>query len=80
MSHERSETMQLPSGKWHNVYGKDTPKAGERLPDTAEYDSVDEAVTAAKARSAAEGRKTRRSESRELRDSLKPDRTGGYGY
>ena len=51
MSHEQSETVQLPNGKWVNVYGKNTPMAGRRLPGAPEYDSVDEAVSAAKKRS-----------------------------
>ena len=51
MSHEQSETVQLPSGKWTNVYGRRTAKKGQRLPGEIEYDSVDEAVEAAKKRS-----------------------------
>lgn len=57
MAHEHSETTQLPSGKWVNVYGRKTKSAGKRLPQNAsgvgheEYDSVDAAVTAAKKRS-----------------------------
>ena len=49
--HEQSETIQNQRGKWENVYGKKTSKAGQRLPDTPEYDSVEEAVKAAKQRS-----------------------------
>ncbi len=50
MSHERSETVQR-GGKWYNVYGKGTPKAGQVLPGEPEYNTVEEAVAAAKARS-----------------------------
>lgn len=59
MSHEVSETVQdQRTGKWVNVYGRGTKKAGQRLPQDAtglghkEYDTVDDAVTEAKARSA----------------------------
>lgn len=62
MAHEVSETIQDPdSGKWVNVYGKGTRKAGQRLPEDdsgeghGEYDSVEEAVDAAKKRSAVHG-------------------------
>lgn len=55
MSHEQSETIQLPSGKWVNVYGRRLPKAGQQLPGTPEYDTVEAAVSAAKNRSAAHG-------------------------
>jgi hypothetical protein len=49
--HEQSETTQNDKGKWINTYGQKTPKAGQQLPDTPEYDSVDDAVSAAKQRS-----------------------------
>ncbi|KKM67844.1 hypothetical protein LCGC14_1466970, partial [marine sediment metagenome] len=55
MPHEQSETVQLTNGKWVNVYGKDTDKAGQRLPDSPEYDSVDAAVKGAKERSKRKG-------------------------
>lgn len=61
MSHEQSETVQLKNGKWVNVYGRRTAKAGQRLPDDGEYDTVDEAVKAAKKRSKAAGRKLKSS-------------------
>jgi hypothetical protein len=49
--HEQSETVQRKDGKWINVYGEKTPSAGQQLPDSGEYDTVDEAVSAAKKRS-----------------------------
>lgn len=51
MPHEQSETVQLPSGKWVNVYGRRTPKAGQRLPGEGEFDTMAAAVEAAKKRS-----------------------------
>jgi hypothetical protein len=51
--HEQSETIQRKDGKWVNVYGRRTPKAGQQLPGTGAYATVEEAVKAAKARSAA---------------------------
>jgi hypothetical protein len=51
MSHEQSETVQRGDGKWINVYGRKTPKAGQQLPGDKDYDSADEAVEAAKRRS-----------------------------
>lgn len=53
--HEQSETVQDKDGKWVNVYGSQTPQAGRTLPGEPRYDSVDAAVTGAKARSAREG-------------------------
>lgn len=50
--HEQSETIQLPNGKWVNVYGAGTKKAGTILPGEKEYDTVEEAVARAKQRSA----------------------------
>jgi hypothetical protein len=50
MSHEQSETVER-DGKFYNVYGRNTPKAGQDLPGERPYDSLDEAVTAAKSRS-----------------------------
>lgn len=55
MAHEQSETVQLANGKWTNVYGRDTSKAGEKLPDEREYDSVEEAVRMAQRRSRIHG-------------------------
>lgn len=52
MSHEQSETIQRQDGKWINVYGRNLPRAGQPLPGSGEYSSMDEAVTAAKERSA----------------------------
>lgn len=49
--HEQSETVQRPDGKWVNVYGANTPQAGQQLPDTPTFDTVDAAVNAAKQRS-----------------------------
>jgi hypothetical protein len=51
MSHEVSETIQRKDGKWINVYGAGLPNAGQQLPDSGEYSTVDDAVTAARARS-----------------------------
>ncbi len=49
--HEQSETVQDASGKWINVYGRGTRQAGQPLPGSRAYDTVDEAVAAAKQRS-----------------------------
>lgn len=50
--HEESETVQNAAGKWINVYGRNIKgKAGQQLPGTPEYDTVDAAVTDAKKRS-----------------------------
>jgi hypothetical protein len=51
MSHEQSETIQRLDGRWINVYGKGTPHAGRQLPDTQDYSTVEEAVSAAQTRS-----------------------------
>jgi hypothetical protein len=56
VSHEQSETIQDDSGQWINVYGKETPQAGQRLPGTSGYPTVEAAVAAARARSDAHGR------------------------
>ena len=58
MSHEQSETVRIYSGKWINVYGRNTKKAGQKLPDSDEYDSPEEAVAAAKKRSKSFDRKS----------------------
>lgn len=50
MSHEQSETVER-DGKYFNVYGRNTPKAGQYLPGERPYDTLDEAVEAAKKRS-----------------------------
>ena len=65
--HEQSETVQRPDGKWINVYGRKTPKAGEPLPGMPAYDSVDAAVAAAKKRSEEEGKREREREQQEER-------------
>lgn len=49
--HEQSETIQTADGRWINVYGKATPRAGQQLPGTVPYATLDEAVRAAKTRS-----------------------------
>ena len=49
--HEQSETVQLPNGRWVNVYGAQTVNAGKQLPGTPEYETVEEAVAAARMRS-----------------------------
>lgn len=52
MSHEQSETIFDPeTGKWVNVYGEKTPKAGRPIPGSGMFDSVEEAVEAARRRS-----------------------------
>lgn len=55
MSHEQSETIER-DGKYINVYGAKTPKAGQQLPGTPVYDTLDSAVSAAKQRSEDYGR------------------------
>src|SRR3990167_6568170 len=55
MSHEQSETIQLPSGKWINIYGANTPQSGQQLPGTPQYDTVEAAVSAAGSRSRSAG-------------------------
>ena len=60
MAHEQSETIQNKSGKWVNIYGKQTPQAGQPLPkrgiyERSEYDTVEEATAAARRRSEEEG-------------------------
>ena len=52
--HEQSETIQK-NGKWINVYGRKTPKAGQQLPGTIGYGTVEEAVAAASKRSKSSG-------------------------
>jgi hypothetical protein len=51
MSHEQSETIQRPDGKWINVYGMGLPLAGQQLPGSGEFDNVNDAVSSAIARS-----------------------------
>lgn len=53
--HEQSETVPGPDGKWINVYGRNTPRAGQQLPNTGVYDTVEEAVQAARERSESQG-------------------------
>lgn len=50
MSHEQSETVER-GGKFYNVYGRNTPKAGQDLPGERPYDTLEEAVSAARKRS-----------------------------
>jgi len=59
MSHEQSETVER-DGKFYNVYGRNTPKAGQDLPGERPYDSLSEAVLAAKRRSEAADRENTR--------------------
>ena len=70
--HEQSETIQI-GGKWINVYGRKTPRAGEPLPGMPPYDTVEEAVAAAKQRSEQQNGKTtlsgRKRSPRELPDA-----------
>lgn len=49
--HEQSETVER-DGKWVNIYGKNTPQAGQVLPGEPDYKTVDDAVAGAKKRSA----------------------------
>jgi hypothetical protein len=56
--HEQSETVQLPNGRWVNVYGKALPSAGMQLPNSVDYGSMDEATAAARARSESYGTPT----------------------
>lgn len=49
--HEQSETVQLPNGRWANVYGGGLLKAGQMLPGSPTYATLDEAVAAARDRS-----------------------------
>lgn len=51
--HEQSETVQREDGSWINVYGRALPNAGQQLPNSGSYPTVEEAVEAAKQRSAA---------------------------
>lgn len=56
MSHEVSETIRNEFGKWVNVYGRKTKKAGLPLPlmyefERSEYDTEPEASAAADLRS-----------------------------
>lgn len=55
MSHEQSETIQTPDGQWINVYGHHTPQAGQPLPGSVPYKTMQEAVAAAQQRSQAAG-------------------------
>jgi hypothetical protein len=60
--HEQSETTMNDAGKWTNVYGGNTPQAGQPLPlqheyESPEYDDVQSAVEAASLRSIMEGQK-----------------------
>lgn len=55
MSHEQSETIER-SGRWFNIYGKETPKAGQDLPlmfpwEQPSYATEPEASAAARRRS-----------------------------
>jgi hypothetical protein len=60
MSHEQSETVQLPNGRWTNIYGRQTAQRGQMLKpkydfEKKDYDTVKEAVAAAESRSKLEG-------------------------
>ena len=56
--HEQSETIER-YGKFFNVYGAATPKAGKVLPGEPAYNTLKEAVTAAKSRSEQYGHRHR---------------------
>ena len=49
--HEQSETVQDEFGRWINIYGRKTPKAGQQLPGTSSYSTMEEAVAEARKRS-----------------------------
>ena len=52
MAHEESETeYDDKTKKYKNVYGRRQKKAGEQLPGTPQYDTLQEAIEAAEARS-----------------------------
>lgn len=58
--HEQSETILDKLGRWINVYGRNTPQAGQPLPpqhdfERESYGTVEEAVDAAKRRSSQHG-------------------------
>ena len=55
--HEQSETIQNEKGEWVNVYGANLPKAGQQLPGTPTYDTMEEAVKAAIKRSEEHGKR-----------------------
>lgn len=57
--HEQSETVER-DGRYFNVYGKRTPKAGQTLPGEEDgHATLSEAVRAARKRSEESGRGTR---------------------
>jgi hypothetical protein len=56
VSHEQSETIKR-NGKWINVFGKKTKRAGDKLPGSGTFKTVDAASKAAGRRSAAFDRK-----------------------
>lgn len=53
--HEQSETVMLPDGTWHNIYGANTKTPGQRLPNTPTYPTLEQAEEAARARSRQHG-------------------------
>jgi len=55
--HEQSETIQNEKGEWVNVYGANLPKAGQQLPGTPTYNTMEEAVKAAIQRSKEHGKR-----------------------
>jgi hypothetical protein len=57
--HEQSETIQGKNGRWKNVFGYGLPNAGEQLPGTGEYDTLEDAVQAARERSKSFDRPTK---------------------
>lgn len=62
--HEQSETVEQ-DGKWVNVYGRNTPQAGQPLPrrypfEQDSYDRLNRAIHAARKRSQMEGRSLER--------------------
>lgn len=50
MSHEQSETIER-NGKFINVFGRDLPQAGQQLPDSGEFNTMEDAIKAAVKRS-----------------------------
>ena len=49
--HEQSNTIQLPDGRWINVYGRGLPQAGQQLPHSGQYGALQQALIAAQDRS-----------------------------
>ena len=68
--HEQSETVER-DGKFFNVYGVNTPSAGKVLPGEPAYNTLKEAVTAAKNRSEQYGH-THNPKDNKMAEPIKP--------